>query len=686
MPVSAAVFMLLLLVASSLVAMTQREAHREARRTAAVAAKPSPSDLLLTRANDVWGGQQYPVVWVEPATEAEAVLPPGVPRLPRQGQAVISPGLARLASQDSGLAARYPDHLVLDPGGVRSADELFAYVRMPEGRDLAGGQATVRVQGFGHLPAGGRTLPLTLEPSQVTVTSVSAGVVGFLVLPGLIVLVVGLAAASGVRDRRFGILRSIGAPRRTLLALAVLEAAILAVPGLVAACILWSAVGGRLLGGAPLVESVVLGDDLSLPWWLVFAEFSAGVAAVGLAAIAVAEVRSRRGIERPQPSPAPQGSSVTLTRLVPLMFAFVAFVLGESLHGDLAGTFNLIGILAAIVGVPLALPGALREVGTFLGRLRPVAVSIAGRSLQWDPVRATRPFAGAAALVVIATSAVGYIALARDVEAAPVRDYGTRTVDVRWVDPRPNDPARLANALGTAIIVPIRVDANTLTVGANCRQLAPRFGGAPCEHRSPFGLPGDVARQLEESVFGYPTGTKVRLVPEGEVSGSGEALVLDDESLQSLEERVRTAAMRALPAPYVSSALSSQMSPSPLVPWLVGGIYAAAIVLTVGCLASLVDRFLMAREHHRHLLNLGMSPSQFTVLEASLFAVPYCVVVGISFLAGLLICANIVGVFSDVSMPWGNLGLLALIAAITGFLGAACASLLGATSALTSRE
>jgi len=368
------------------------------------------------------------------------------------------------------------------------------------------------------------------------------------------------------------------------------------------------------------------------------------------------------------------------------MFAFAAFVLGESLHGDLAGTFNLIGILTAIGGVPLALPGAVREVGTFLGRLGPVAVSIAGRSLQWDPVRATRPFTGAAALVVIATSAVGYIALARDVEAAPVRDYGTRTVDVRWVDPRPNDPGRLANALGTAITVPIRVDGNTLTVGANCRQLAPRFGGAPCEPRSPFSLSGDVARQLEESVFGYPAGTKVRLVPEGEVSASGEALVLDDESLQSLEGRVRTAAMRTLPAPYVSSALSSQMSPSPLVPWLVGGIYAAAIVLTVGCLASLVDRFLMAREHHRHLLNLGMSPSQLTMLEASLFVVPYCVVVGTSFLAGLLICANIVGVFSDVPMPWGNIGLLAMIAAITGILGAACASLFGAASARTSRE
>ena len=227
---------------------------------------------------------------------------------------------------------------------------------------------------------------------------------------------------------------------------------------------------------------------------------------------------------------------------------------------------------------------------------------------------------------------------------------------------------------------------NTLRVGATCQHLAARFGGAPCNPQSPSKPPDDNAQKLVEDVFGYPTGAEVQLVPIDEVSASGEALVLDDEPLSSLEERVRTAALPTLPAPLISSALSSQMSPSPLVPWPVGGICFTAVVLTVACLASLVDRFLMARERHRHLLNLGMSPRQFTMLEAALFAVPYFVVANTSFLAGLLICANIVGVFSDAPMPWGNIGLLASIVTATGLFGALCASLLGATNARNSRE
>lgn len=146
-PVSAAVFMLMMLAGSSVVAMVQREAHRDAARTALVATKPSPEDLLLTRGDDVWGGEQFAVIWIEPAGEAKPVLPPGMTRFPKPGQAVVSPELDRLSSHDPALAARYPNHLVLKPDGIRSGGELFAYVRMPEDRTLAGNLRAVRVRG-----------------------------------------------------------------------------------------------------------------------------------------------------------------------------------------------------------------------------------------------------------------------------------------------------------------------------------------------------------------------------------------------------------------------------------------------------------------------------------------------------------------------------------------------------------
>ncbi len=127
-PVTAAVFMLLALAATSIVAMAHREADREAQRLVSLATKPSPTDLYLVNGFDVWRDEQYGVAWIEPAGSAPPVLPPGVSRLPEPGEVVVSPMLDRLASQDPDLAARYTNRFVLGTEGVRSGDELFAYV------------------------------------------------------------------------------------------------------------------------------------------------------------------------------------------------------------------------------------------------------------------------------------------------------------------------------------------------------------------------------------------------------------------------------------------------------------------------------------------------------------------------------------------------------------------------------
>lgn len=239
-PVSAAVFMLLVLAATSIVLMAQRETGRVERRTALLATEPSPTDLNLAARDDVWRSEQYLVVWIEPAANAKPVLPPGMERLPEPGEAVLSPALDRLASRHPGLAGRYPDYLVLGSEGVRSGDELFAYVRVPEGRtlpgdlagDLSGETRAVRVRAFGSPTVTDPVFPLEPPLPVASVGEVVEGVLGLLVVPGLIVLTVGAATASGVRDSRFEMLRWIGAPERTLIALGVLETLILAVPGL----------------------------------------------------------------------------------------------------------------------------------------------------------------------------------------------------------------------------------------------------------------------------------------------------------------------------------------------------------------------------------------------------------------------------------------------------------------------
>ncbi len=675
-PVATAIFTLLVLAATSVAVMVQREAERTMQRTALLATEPSPEDLLLARGYDVWG-EQFVVVWIEPAGNVEPTLPPGMSRLPEPGETVVSPELDRLASVHPELAARYPNRAVLGPEGISSGDELFAYVRMPENRTLAGERAAVRARGFG-LPIGAdRSFPLFLEPPEEVGTPVVAGVLGFLVLPGLILLAVGLATASEVRDRRFLVLRSLGAPGRTLATLAVLETMVLAAPGLVAVTVLWGVISPHL-EQVPLVGHNVVRGDLALPWWVLAAELGAGVVITALLAVTVTAVR-RRG-EASGPRPIPQEAAVTPLRAAPLGLAFAALVLGELSEGNLAETLNLVGVVAAIGGVPLVLPGVLRAVGGLLSRLESVPVYIVSRGLQWDPVRAARPFTGYAALVVIALVGSGYLASIRDVEATPIPTEGPEVVLVsHWLDPRPTDLARLADALGPEVVLPAGEDGNTLVVGATCSRLSPLFPGTTCDSERPFELPAETARMLAEKSFGVP-GMKVRLVPPEEVATSGSALVIDNVPLKTLEERVQVAAMRTLPVPFVGSALSGVMVQSPLVPWLVGGILGAAMVLTVGCFVSLVDRLLAVRKRHRQLLNLGLVPRRLVALEAWLFVLPYCAIATVSFLAGLAICVKLLGVFSGTPMPWRDIGIVLIFVGAIGVLGTASVAVFGARS------
>lgn len=674
MPLSAAIFMLLLLAGTSVVTMVHREVQRAEQRTALWAEESSPMDILLRASTDSWRGEQYPVTWIEPAGGAEPVLPPGMEHLPKAGQAVVSPALDRLASRYPALDARYPDRLVLGEEGIRSGGELYAYVRMPEGRTLAGEEEADRIAAFGT-PSEARQFTPLGEPTVVSVVPVVAGVLGLLIFPGLIVLSVGLAAASIVRDHRFRVLRWIGAPRWMSSGLAVMETLMLAVPGLVGATIFWSLLTTRL-SEVPLVGHGVVQGDLVLPWWLLLSELGVAVVITAVLSLAVTAIRQRGSAS---PRPGPRKGAVTPLRLAPLVGAIGAFVLAWFKGGSLAADLNLAGLLAAVVGVPLVLPSALRVIGGWVGRLRSIPPSLAGRGMEWDPLRVARPFAGGAALLVLVIAGSGFIAIARYDEASAQPGKDTRTVSVRWLDPRPGDSERLASALKSKLVVPTNENGDTLVIGASCPQLADYFPNAECTPGKSFELPATMEPKLTAlSFFGGPN-TEVRLTPAGDVAKSDSALVLGGTSKESLERDVRTAAMNSLPAPYVFSAEPLELRDSPLVPWIIAGLALSTIVLGVGCLLSLVDRFLGLRKHHRHLVNLGLAPRQLVTLEAWQFAVPYGTVVVAGSLVGVGICILMVWP-ANVPVPWQAVGSVLGIALIIGFIGTLSMALFEAKS------
>lgn len=700
-PLSAAVFVLLLLAGTSVVAMVQREAERVEQRTALIAAKPSDTDLNIAWGDDVWRAQQFLVVWVQPAGEGDTVLPPGMSKLPEPGQAAVSPALDSLAARYPSLAERYPDRRVLGMEGVQSGDELLAYVRMPEGRklsgklsgELSGVNPALRIGVFG--PSSRAGVPFGLEPLTLTATVDEAvgGVLGFIVMPGLIVLVVGLAAASVSRDRRFEVMRWIGAPAGILTALSALETLLLAAPGIVGAALLWGLAAPRL-ERVPLVGHQAVRGDLALPWWLSLAILGIAVLSIGFVAILVSAVATSRRSSGAGGGPRPtrMQPAVSPLRVAPLGFALGLLAIGWPARGPAGGMLNLAGTVAAVIGVALVFPNVLKAIGACVARRGPLYAQIAGRSLEWDSLRAARPFLGIGAIMVVSLTSAGYTALARYYEAAePMPSRGTQAVSVEWLDPRSEDPAKLANALDSGLTVPYDVGGheehgnshghgNSLVVGATCQQLAPYFAGQRCSPDAPYGLPSGLEQEVASKLAfaGERPGAEVRLVAANEVASTGGALVLDEgRPLGTLETRVREAAMRQLPAPYVTSPLASTSEVSPIVDWLVGGIAFAVVVLTIGCLVSLVDRLVSTRHHRRRLSGFGLSRRQLMALEAWQFAVPYSAVVVLGSFVGLLVCAFTIGISPTTPVPWSGIGLIIVAAVFVGAFGTCCAAFFG---------
>ncbi len=713
-PLSALLFMLSLLAAASVVMLVVREGERDDARTGVLASAPSESDLLVLLRPDDWRGKSILVAWLTPGSEgADAILPPGLTKLPSPGQVVVSPALDRLAARHPELAARYANRLVIDSTGTRSGGELFAYARPPAGRSLGPTDSAIRVESgrivgdgpllrIGRFGSPGHEVGFVRfgEPPAASLGPVLGGLFAVLVIPGVLVLGIGAAAASEVRNRRLEVLRALGASAKTMRRLGALETLLLAIPGLLMATVLCWLVGGRL-SMVPLVGYQVTRGDLGLPWWLLGGLLGVGIATTCAIGALVAAITRRRAAG---PRPAPGRTRLSSIRVAPLALAVAAFGLGAGVGGYREADFYLVGMVAAVAGVPAIVPLVLRAVGVLLARVRSVLVAIAARSMEWDPARAARPFIGAAALLFLVLTGAGYIALSRDTDtdASQVHSGEAQAATVQWQDPEPDDVARLRAAIGAGLVVPFvegdhdhqHDDGTThrhegspgvLSVGATCAELASYIQGADCNARSPLSLPSAVEERLAgwlaQSVHGSVS--EVRLVPATDLAGAEGALVVDDAPLDVIDEHTRSAAMTLVPAPYVRSALLSASRESPLIPWVIGGVATAVIGLTAACLLSLVDRLLGARSHHRKLVNLGIGRGKLMALGAWTFVLPYGVVLVMSFLAGSAASALLI---LPTPMPWTAIGITAMVSAAVGILGTASVAFLGANSALKERE
>ncbi|MCL4232752.1 MAG: hypothetical protein KJ053_14335 [Dehalococcoidia bacterium] len=671
LPAAVAVSLLAVLLLPGLIQMAERQKSRMENRAPAIARTYSPGDLLMTPRADAWEGEQYAVTWLAASSASPPVLPPGVSRLPGPGEAFVSPALDRLARDEPPLAARYPRREIIGNEGILSGDELLAYVGLPADRVPS---SAFRVSGFGNGFGGTRGPGFELDVPPAP-KHVAAGGALFLFVPALIALIAGAGAASRTRDHRFRVLYWLGAPPSALMKLAMIETLALAAPSAIVVMVAWVALSG-LIEWIPILDVHPLAGDVAVPWWLAAIE-AVGAVATACAFSAMGAVLQNRtrseGTRATVTSPA-----LSWSRILPLSVALLALAARPLVNGGIRDGLLLLGIVTGTLGLPAALPLILRGCGHLLASGRSLLLLLAGRSLDWDPIRAARTHAAAAVLVSLVLVGIGYVAWRDgDVRAAPLESRAG--ISVAWPNDRPGDLERLGETLQGVALVRWRWSPDGLAaeVEAPCARLAP-MARVTCDSEGPYSLDGAdaniVARLLGAPPVQSVTVTLVESLPSSD-GGAGQLLVLGSGDQLQLEAEVRTAAMRILPASVVRGPSEAGMSYGPSHHWTIAGMTLAALVLGLATLLATVDRRLAREREGARLRRLGMRERSIKALESIMVAVPFAAAVAAGGGMGLLLCHVLLAQAQpSAPMPWGPIArLLAVIgsAALAGGLALA---------------
>lgn len=673
-PVAVVVAVTLVMIGASVIALFQREVARKDVRAPTVAMSASPSDLLLSETPAEWNGESFSVMWIEPAGDAASVIPPGLDALPEPGQAAVSPALDRAIRSDPDLAGRFPNRIVIGNAGTQSGDELFAYVRVPEGRTL--GETALRVSGFGRSvePLDQEMVAGATVQVDHTVRDGALGAMASAWLPALIILWVGVTAGSSARDRRVDLLARLGASRRQIRLLVAIETLVLVAPAALAASIA-AAVALASMTRIPIVDRFVLPGDLGLPVAVV-------VAVVGIVTVLTLDIAWLTTDGRPQ-SPPPTRARTSAVgfaglRLLPVAVSAAAVMTGFVLGGETGSFLKVLGLIATVVAVPVLMPILVRIAGELVAEGRSLVSLLAGRAMSREAGRVTRPFATLASVVVIALLATAYMALASRIERSPTAQIDGTVVGLSWLDQQAGDLESIRRALPGIDLVPVRQAemSGTVTIEASCPALASLGLLRDCAEGDSWRLTPEDRQQLAFLVRMPPD--SIRLSPPAAPGERVSLLVFDrtGRDAHATMADVGEVAVRLLGPSSVVVLDVRVLRSSPLVDWLRGAVAVALVGLFTAGLVASVDRIIATRRRRRVLGWIGAAPRFLRRLEGWLFVLPYSVVALGSFMAGLAICV-LVAASTDIGMPWRGIGGTAVLVTITGAIGAVAVMTLG---------
>jgi hypothetical protein len=425
----------LILAASIPAAIGARNLREDARQPSSQVQPGAPAMLVengsLPFHSDFITGQYLR------ALDPGAPLPPGVDRLPGDGEVVLSPRLAELLASPEGelLRPRFPQRVIgtIAQSGLVSPRDLHFYAGDGKIRPTEGN----RVTGWG---AGYRTGGLA--PILWLLTLVG-GIV--LLFPVLVFVGVSARLAAAQRDRRLAALRLVGASASRVRMIAAGEALIGAVAGLVAGFALFFAIR-PFFSGISLAQLSVFPSDLTPSLGLSLAV----VIAVPVLAVATSLFAMRRTVIEPlgvvrQQKPVRRR---LWWRLVPAAAGIVllASQFGKTTDTDRPNQWPVVlGVVFLMFGIPVLLPWLVERV-VFRLRGGSPALQLAVRRLQLDSGTAARVVGGVAvALAGTVTLQMILAGVEQEIVAKESRKLDRSVLSVSVSEPA--DAVGLAEAL-----------------------------------------------------------------------------------------------------------------------------------------------------------------------------------------------------------------------------------------------
>lgn len=419
---------------------------REERRAAASAvqrkAEPGQDVLYERRWFTEFRGRGIDGRFVV-ATGPGAPVPPGLSRVPGDGEVVVSPELAKLLDSPAGelLRERFPQRRVgvMGQAALNSPDDLMF---------IAGDVSVPREPDLAIVSFGGERQDRELDP--ILSLLITIGVVALL-FPVLVFVGISTRLAGAERDRRLAALRLVGAGAQRVRRIAAGEALLGAFTGL--------AVGtGLFLVARQFVEhvtlmgvSVFVSDMAPTPWLVVLIGVLVPVLAVVTSIIAMRRtvIEPLGVVRRAKPV-----RRVMWWRTIPIFVGTAALLSQTEAMGGSEADGNtvivVVGILSLLLSIPLLLPWVVESA---VGRLRGGAPSwqLAIRRLQLESGTAARVVGGVAVVLAGGIALQSVLASAESkVVDRPVDQADRTRLMVSLADAPPEDVASATSLIERA--------------------------------------------------------------------------------------------------------------------------------------------------------------------------------------------------------------------------------------------